>query len=282
MRPLTLAAMLLALPLSAFAEGEKHLLRYKFKPGETLRWQVDQRSSVRNTMEGTTQEAQTKTLSTKAWRVLDVLPDGEIEFLTIVEKVRMENKLPDRAAMVFDSTSDDDPAPGFEDAARAIGVPLSSIRITPRGELIDRDIKHHQDAADPHEQVVMLLPEGPIAVGESWNDPTKITVKVGESGVKQIKARRQYTLESVSAGVATIACKFQVLSPTNAEIDAQLAHRLVTGKVRFDLDAGRILSQQLGVDKRVLGFAGPSSSMHLVTRMTVELEEAPAEVASKP
>ncbi|QDT69646.1 hypothetical protein MalM25_25850 [Planctomycetes bacterium MalM25] len=288
MRLLPIAALLLALPFSAAptsaagAEGEKHLLRYQFKPGETLRWQVDQRSSVRNTMQGTTQEAQTKTLSTKAWRVIDVLPSGEIEFLTLVEKVRMENKLPDRAAMVFDSTSEEKPAPGFEDAARAVGVPLSAIRMSPRGEVVDRKIKHHQDAADPHEQVVMRLPEGPIAVGESWTDPTEITVKVGESGVKPIKARRQYTLESVSAGVAIISCKFQVLSPTTPEIDAQLAHRLVKGEVRFDLDSGRILSQQLGVDRRVLGFAGPSSSMHLITQMKVELKEAPAEVASKP
>lgn len=279
---LAAALLTLALPLSSFGEeAAKHLLRYQFKAGETLKWEVDQRSSVRNTMEGTTQKAQTKTVSLKVWKVIDVMPDGEIEFLTSVERVRMENKLPDRAEMVFDSTSEEKPDPGFEDAARAVGVPLSSIRMSPRGEIVKREIKHHQDGTDPHEQIVMALPEKAIAVGDSWNQPAEIRVNVGESGTKIIKARRQFTLKSVSAGVATIESSFQVLSPTTSQIDAQLAHRMGKGTIRFDLDAGRILSQRLDVDQRVLGFAGPSSSMHLITRMTEELAEAPAEVASR-
>lgn len=278
---------LLALAAPAFgsetdANAGKHLIRYKFKPGEVLRWEVDQRSSVRNRMEGTSEEAQTKTVSMKAWKVLDVMPDGEIEFLTLVERVRMENRLPNRAEMVFDSNQADEPPPGFEDAARAVGVPLSSIRMSPRGEVVKRDIKHHQPAADPHEKVVMLLPEGPIAIGDSWVQATDIRVKTADGGSKKIKGQRKFTLTSVSAGIAKIETKFQILSPTTPAIDGQVAHRLVTGEIRFDVDAGRVLSQRLNVDRRVLGFAGPTSSMHLVTRMTEELQPAAAEVASKP
>lgn len=281
MRYALIALLALAAPALG-AETDKHLLRYQFKPGEVLRWEVDQRSSVRNRMEGTSEEAQTKTISLKAWKVIDVMPSGEIEFLTLVERVRMENRLPNRAEMVFDSDAADEPPPGFEDAARAVGVPLSSIRISPRGELVERDIKHHQPAADPHEQVVMLLPEGPIAIGESWNQPIKIRVKDADGGSKEIQGRRKFTLQSVSAGVAKIDTEFQILSPTTPAIDGQVAHRLVKGEIRFDLDAGRILSQRLNVDRRVLGFAGPTSSMHLVTRMTEELQPATAAVASKP
>lgn len=272
---------LLAAPLSVLADdAPQHTLRYKFQPGEVLRWEVDQRSSVRNTMKGASEEAQTKTVSVKAWKVIDVMPDGEIEFITLVDRVRMENKLPDRAEMVFDSTDEGDPPPGFEDAARAVGVPLSSIRMSPRGEIIERDVKHHQPAADPHEQIVMLLPDGPAAIGESWNQPLSIQVKVGD-GVKKVSARRKHTLRKVLSGVATIATEFQVLSPTTPEIDGQLAHRLVKGEVRFDIDKGRILSQRLDVDRRVLGFAGPASSMHLVTRLEERLQPGPTAVASR-
>lgn len=279
----TIAFSLVVLLVAVADAADTHLLRYKFRPGETLRWEVDQRSSVRNTMEGTTQEAQTKTVSLKAWRVLDVMDDGEIEVLTMVERVRMRNKLPDRAEMVFDSTdAAAEPPPGFEDASRAIGVPLSSIRMSPRGEVIDREIKHHQPAADPHEQVVMLLPEGPIALGDAWTQPQEVRVKVGDGGQKRIDARRKYTLRKVESGVAVIDVDFQVLSPTTPEIDGQLAHRLSKGTVRFDVKAGRVLERRLDVDQRVLGFAGPSSSMHLVTRMHEKLQPAVAAVASKP
>lgn len=277
-----LITLLFCCDASFAAEGDKHLLRYQMKPGEVLRWEIDQRSSVRNTMEGTTQEAQTKTVSLKAWKVVDVMPDGEIEFINLVERVRMQNKLPERAEVVFDSTKDEQPPPGFEDAARAVGVPLSSIRMSPRGEVVERDIKHHQPAADPHELVAMLLPETAIAVGDSWTQAQDIRVKLGEGGTKEVSAQRKYTLRSVENGVATIGVDFQVLSPTTPPIDGQLAHRLTKGTIRFDIERGRVLSQRLDVDRRVLGFAGPASSMHLVTRMEQRLQKAKASVASRP
>lgn len=282
-RQLASLVLALAVPACVMAEeGGKHLLQYKFKTGDTLRWEVDQRSSVSNTMQGTTQQAQTKTVSLKMWKVIDVTPAGEIEFLNLVERVRMENKLPDRAAMVFDSTSGEEPPPGFEDAARAVGVPLSSIRISPRGEVKGRDVKHHQPAADPHEQVTLLLPEGPIAIGDSWNQPVDVLVKISDGGQKTIAARRKHTLKSVSAGVATIATEFQAISPTTPEIDGQMAHRMVKGEIRFDIDKGRVISQRLDVDRTVIGFAGDSSSMHLLTRLEEKLQDGPTAVASKP
>lgn len=267
---------------SAFAaEGAKHLLQYRFKAGEVLRYEVDQRSSVRNTMEGTTQEAQTKTVSTKAWKVIDVMPNGEIEFINLVEKVKMQNKLPDRAAMTFDSSAEGDPPPGFEDASRAIGIPLSSIRMSSRGEVVSRKIKHHQPAADPHEQITFLLPEKAIAVGESWLQPQEILVKITEGGSKKIQARRKHTLKSVKNGIAVISTEFQVLSPTTPSIEGQIAHRMVKGEVRFDMEQGRIIAQQLKGDERVLGFAGPSSSMHLVTRLEEKILAGKTDVASR-
>ena len=145
MRSLLILSLLAALPCSALG-AEKHLLRYKLKAGEVVRWDVDLRSSVKSTIEGTTQDTKTKTVSRKAWKVIDVLPSGEIEFINLVERVRMENDLPDRASVSFDSDSEADPPPGFEDVARAVGTPLSAITITPRGEIRDRDIKHHQPA----------------------------------------------------------------------------------------------------------------------------------------
>lgn len=272
-------AWLVASPAAA---DETHLLRYRAHAGEVLRWEVDQRSSVRNTMEGTTQEAQTKTVSTKAWKVIDVTPDGEIEFINLVEKVRMQNKLPDRAEMTFDSTEAGDPPAGFEDAARSVGVPLSRIRMTPRGEIVERDIKHRQLASDPDELVVMLLPEGPIEVGAAWNQEQSVRVNVKGGGARVIDARRKHRLKAVEGGVAEIETEFQPLTPTTPEIDGQLAPRRVKGVVRFDLEAGRIVSQRLEGDERVLGFAGPSSSMHLRTRLEERLLAAPAEVASRP
>ena len=57
--------------------------------------------------------------------------------------------------------------------------------------------------------------------------------------------------------------------------------RLASGKVRFDIERGRDTSQQLDVDRRVVGFAGPTSGMHSVSRFTERLLPERKEVAKQ-
>jgi hypothetical protein len=275
---------LLALTTTALADDstEKYTLRYKLKQGDVLRYAVEHQASVRSTIDGTTQQAATRSDSLKTWRVLDVMPNGEIEFMTLVERLRMTNQLPDRAEMVYDSEKDKTPPPGFEDAAKAVGVPLSIVRITPTGELVNRDVKHHQPAADPDAPVATLLPKEPVAIGDTWDEPREVTVNLQDGNTKKIETRRHFKLKSVDSGVAVIEATYQVLSPINEQIEAQLAQRLLHGEIRFDIEAGKVLSQKMDVDKRVLGFAGATSSMHYVMRMEEKLVDKPTEVASKP
>ncbi len=47
--------------------------------------------------------------------------------------------------------------------------------------------------------------------------------------------------------------------------------REAAGRVRFDIDAGRILGQQMDIDKHVVGFRGDASSLHCLTRFTETL-----------
>lgn len=278
----TRIALLVCLLASTADAAEDYTLRYKFSTGDVIRYEVDHKANIRSTVERTSQEAKSRTESTKAWKVLDVMPSGEIELQTVVERVKMTNRLPDRAEMVYDSEKDKTPTPGFEDAAKAVGVPLSTIRMTPWGEVVDRKIEHHQPAADPNAPITVLLPEKPIAVGDSWNEPQEIKVKLAEGGTKMIQTRRHFTLQSVKNGVANIKATQQVLSTVTPEVEAQLAQRLMTGTIRFDIKRGRILSQQMDVDKRVLGFAGPTSSMHYVMRMTERLlDNAAAKTARR-
>jgi len=263
--------------------GKKYQLTYRLQPGDELRYAIDHRASVRSTIEGTTQTAVTRSESVKLWKVIDVMPDGEIEFMQMVESVRMTNKLPDRAEMVYDSREDQTPPPGFEDAAAAVGVPLSVIRMSPRGEVIDREVKHRQPAADTDAPVTLPLPPEPVAVGDPWNEPRTVSVQTQDGAKRDIQTRRRYELTKVAHGIASIKVAYQVLSPVDPTIEAQLVQRLLKGTVKFDIQAGRIVSQRMDVDQRVLGFAGPTSSMHYVMRMEEELLDGQKqEVAQRP
>lgn len=257
-------------------------LCYKLATGDVLRYEAQHRASVRSTIDDSTQVAQTRTDSAKLWKVVDVLPSGEIEVMHVVDWVKMVNELPDRAPAEYDSREDKAPPPGYEDAARAVGVPLSIVRMTPHGEVLRRQIKHPSAAAEPDGPVVIRLPDEPVAIGATWDEPCDVTVQLKGDGTKSIQTRRHFKLADVQHGIATIEATYQVLSPIDAHIESQLVQRLMKGTVRLDIDAGRVVSQEMEIDKRVLGFAGPTSSMHYVMRLTEKLVDEPAEVASKP
>jgi hypothetical protein len=270
-RVLFVALMAVAnLPWVGAADAPKVKLAYKFRMGEVLRYGVTHLANIESTIEGTTQEAETKSESIKAWKVTDVLPNGEIEFVHVVEVVRMTNRVPNRAPVEFDSEHDKTPPAGWEHVAKAVGVPMSVIRMTPAGKIVSREEKHPQPEVTEDMPITLRLPDEAIAVGEEWDESFEVPIQE-KAGVKKIHTRRVCTLESVETGIATIKTEYQVLTPISPLVESLLADRMAKGTVRFDIAKGRIISQQQDVDKRVLGFSGDQSMMHSVSRLEERL-----------
>ncbi|MGI9430429.1 MAG: hypothetical protein ACR2NM_17340 [Bythopirellula sp.] len=251
--------------------AEKYSLRYKFQMGEVLRYQVKHATDIRTTIEETTQQAESNSESVKAWKVTDVLPSGEMEFVHVVETVKMSNTVPNRGTTKYNSETDKTPPVGFEQAARAVGVPLSVVRIKPDGEIVEREEKHPQPQSTEDMPITLRLPPEAIAVGEKWDATFDVEVQSRSKVKKKVKTRRVCTLKSVKAGIAKINVEYQILSPVSAYIESQLVQKLTKGTVRFDIDAGRTVSQRYDADRRVIGFSGKASSMHFVSRFEERL-----------
>lgn len=269
-------------PASNAANGEaKRLLRYRFKPGETLRWEVEHRAQIRTTIQGTTQTAETVSTSVKVWKVDSVDADGQAKFTYSVESVDMRQKYDGRQELHYNSDVDKEPPPGFGDAAKAVGVPLATVTLDALGKTLHRE-EILQQPTPASDMLTPPLPSDAVAIGESWTIPADIKVSLRSGEVKKIKARQHYALESVEGDVATIRFETQILSPVrdNPEIEAQIAQSKSVGQIRFSLAEGRILSQQSDVDERVNGFQGEASSMHCVTRFSEKL--LPEGAARKP
>ncbi len=215
-------------------------LRYKLATGDVVRYDVKHRASIRSTIDQTTQEAQTKTDSVKLWKITDVLPNGDIEVMNVVESVHMLNQLPDRDPTEYDSRQDKTPPPGFEDAARAVGVPLSVVRMTPAGEVLRRDVKVRQQNVEEDGPIVLRLPDKPVTIGETWDEPFDVKVSLENGSTKAVQTRRRHKLTGVKSGIATIEVTYQVLSPIDPFIETQLVQRLMDGEVKFDIEAGRV------------------------------------------
>ena len=234
------------------------------------------------TVSGTTQTADTFSKSVKLWEVNQVDRQGRATFIYSVDHVQMRQKLTGRQETTYDSKTDEKPPHGFQDVAKTVGKPLASITIDPLGKVISRDDLVTQ-ATPAARHVTMPLPEEPIAIGFQWAIPDDINVKGRDEQSKKIQRRQQYTLEDVKNGIATIRVETQVLTPvSDTAIEAQLVQGETSGKIRFDIQAGRIDSQLMELDKHVVGVQGDSSSMHYVTRFSERLVSGGTATAAKP
>lgn len=275
-------------PSAVAGESEKYTLRYQFHPGETTRWEVNHRTNIRTTVSGTTQTAETLSISVKRWQVTDVRPDGTAVFEHSVEWVDMRQKLTGRAEVRYNSQTDEQAPVGFEGIVDSVGVPLSVVTMDTRGKVLHRkrrDVNPQSPTnpmAEDESSMTIPLPEEPVPIGHTWSFPLDIDIPLETGGVKRVKAIQQYTLEDVKTGVATIRVSTEVLTPiSDPAIESQLVQREVAGRVRFDVDAGRILSQQMDIDKRVVGFRGGASSIHYVNRFSEQLLSEPVKTAGK-
>lgn len=251
-------------------------------PGEEIRTEVVHRATVQTTIQGTSQTAETLSKSIKVWKISNVFADGAVAFTHLVESIDMWQKMQGRTEIRYNSQTDSEVPPGYEEAAKAVGTPLTIVTMDNRGKILERQEKRAQPGA-ASTQMTMPLPAHPIVVGDTWNTPIEIDVALKDGSTKKIQTRQKFTLEKVAEGVATIAIDSQILTPIHdPAVEAQLVQRLSSGKVRFDIGAGRVLGQQLDLDRHVIGFSGPSSSMHYVTRFTEELLPATEQTARRP
>ncbi len=261
--------------------GQKFNLKYKFTAGEVVRTEIVHRATVQTTIQGTSQTAETLSKSIKAWQVNDVTPEGIVTFVHSVESIEMWQKTQGRQEVRYNSKTDTEVPPGYEDAASAVGVPLTIATMDSFGNILKRQEKRPQPTS-VSTQMTMPLPSHPVVVGDTWSSPMEIDVILKDNSVKKIQTRQLFTLKKVVDDVATIEVDSQVLTPIHdPAIEAQLIQRLSKGDVRFDMTAGRILGQQLDLDRRVIGFSGPTSSMHYLTRFTEQLLPANQQTARR-
>jgi hypothetical protein len=183
----------------------------------------------------------------------------------------MKNDVTGRETVSYNSRTDNDPPPGFEEVSRRVGVPLTRITMDRSGKILKRE--DLAVGATPPSQLALPLPEEKIAVGSTWTFPDDIVVQLQNGTSRKIKCRQRFELLAVEKDVASIKVTTQILTPINdyPEIQAQLIQRESEGTIRFDLEAGRVVSQQIDLDRRVTGYPNAKSSMHYRTRFTETL-----------
>jgi hypothetical protein len=277
-----LSLLATALPAAASADApqakdtsiaknaETYRLQYKFAAGEEFRLKVIHLATVETKVQGVTEIVQTRSVSTKAWKIKSVDPDGNITFSYSVEAASMWQQSSGRQEVRYDSSKDQPPPPEYKHVAESVGKPLATVTISPAGRIVDR--KDAQAQFNPGiGELTIPLPEEAVAVGQEWSTEGELMVRLPDLQIKRVKTRQLYTLEKVATGVATIAIQTQILTPVNdPRVQSQLVQRIKRGTVKFDVDAGRVQSQQMDIDETVIGFSGADSIMKYLSRLTEE------------
>ncbi len=258
----------------------KYSLRYQLRAGEKIYSKVIHFAETRTKMSDHEETSSSRTTSEKVWEVKSVSAESDMTFEYRINSVDLAQRVGDAAEIHYNSETEKTAPDVFRKVAETIGIPLATITIDPRGEVKNRegDLKAPQLGIG---EITIPLPAEPIGIGAEWSAPREMRIKLENGTHKTFKVRELYTLEKVSAGVATIRIETQPLTPINdPNAESQLIQQMSKGQIKFDLDHGRVISKQLEWNEEVIGFRGPNTSLKYDARYNEEVLTASQRTAA--
>jgi hypothetical protein len=262
-------------------------LEYRFQPGERLAMRVAHRALTETTVGATSQATETATDSRKTWRVIAVDGEGRATLEHSVDDVTMTSRTSDRGELRWSSSGSEPAPPGYEQVRESLGVPLARMIVDRGGRVLERRELRACPPSATGDLAVVPLPEEPVAPGAEWTVPQEVVAEAPGGLRKAVRTRLRYRLVDVRDGIATIRVDTTVLTPIDdPRLESRLLERIWDGTIEFDVDRGRLLRRTTGIDRRVVGFQGPESSVRykasLEERLEERLEESPAPAARRP
>ncbi len=252
------------------ADGQKFLLQYRMKPGESIGSRVTHLAKTMTKVSDEQQASHCRTVSTKNWKVLSVQADGSMTFEHSVREVDASNQVGDANEVRYNSDHGDVPKQ-FADVHGKVDQVISTITIMPSGEVVDRTADDKYAKLNLGE-IAIRFPEHAIGIGEQWETEREVQVRRGDKTPMKVNIREVFTLQKVSAGVAVIQVRNEPLTPIREpEVEAQVMQQMNNGTIRFDVDAGRLIKKEMNWDSTVIGFSGAGSRLEYSASLEEEL-----------
>lgn len=253
------------------SSSETYLLQYKMQKGDTIRWDVEHNATTKTRMAGETEETSSRSISRKAWKVLDVEASGDMRFSHSIESVDMWQQIGDDKPIAYNSKIDKEAPYEYETTAARLGKTLAEIRVTVDGQIKERksDMKEMKFGVG---DITIPLPKQPIPIGQKWNVPTTFTALDEEDRSHELKARLAYQLAKVSDGNAYITFRTEILTPIeSARVESQIMQQKTKGYLVFDIAQGRVIRKDIEWNEKVQGFEGDESFLEYIAKMSEKI-----------
>ena len=281
-RTCTIFAVIAVLTSIAHSQDDGYLLRYKFKEGDSIRWNVVHRIHNETTMKETTIVTDTYSESEKVWKIKKVNSDGSATIENSVAWMNLWQSVTGQNRVSYDSRTDKTPSPCYENMPKMTNTPLAEITLNDRGEIVKREDFFPQtelQLLNPA-QLLVPFPERRVLPGDVWSVEKIVYVPKPGSTVFKVKTVQKYLLESVEDDVATISYYTQILTPIHdPKTLAQLVQCRAKGTMTFNIKSGKAEKHVLSLNQNVPHFSGDASIVKHKNRSTETLlQEIPAEV----
>lgn len=256
------------------ANTEKYHLHYQFKPGEFVHYQVSDASSY-TTQKGIIKEtAKNHSIAWRQYRVVSVDPAGEAVLELMIERVRLQAQFDSSPPVVFDSADPELQPDRFKYILSTVGKPMSRIRVSKRGELLNIQnlFGKQPETVDPTLNFLVVFPEKPIAIDETWNQILEVEVSVTKLLKEKVKLLRKYTLKSVKDGKAEISLSTALITTIrDPAIKVRLIQQSPSGTILFDINRHLLLSRELATEGQVIGPFGAETLVKAVSKRSEKM-----------
>ena len=242
-------------------------LKYQFAAGQMLEYSVENTSSIFVQVGDVADTVKHDEELGKVLRIHSVDSAGNAVLQAQIDYAKLTaDHQTDH--IEWDSRSGEAPPDDFRYVAETINGPLGTVRVSPNGEVTVISVRGAAPGAEAESSAQLdlfpHLPDAPVAVGDSWKEPFDVEIMATPTLKKSVSMQRLYTLKSVENGKATIDVRTIVLSPIRDPLEeGQLVQRTPSGTVIFDIAGGKLLSREMKIDKRVVGFQGPQTSLQV-------------------
>jgi hypothetical protein len=272
--------LLVVAGLTAPVQGQDATWQFRWKSGESLDYRASHVTDVKETVAGNKVATRSKLDLVKRWHVTAVDEQGVATLELSIVSMRNEQVRPDGETLLFDSNDLDKSTPELRDMKKFLGTTLAVVRIDGHGRI--REVKQGSAAkyqAEP--PFVVVLPSAAPRPGQAWVRPFDITLEPPLGTGEKYPAQHRVTCAKIEAGKAALSLVTEIKSlPESAAERLPLVQKEVQGEVVFDIQAGRMSSARLNIDKTLENHQGPGSSYHFVSTYVEELIVAPSSAAS--
>jgi hypothetical protein len=256
----------LAVLVAASAAQAQAPAPLRWQAGQVLVYRAEHSTYAAEAVGDGKSETKSRLVVTKRWQVLAVDPAGVATLQFSLGSLLSEITRPDGEVLRFDSADPDKSTPALrEQCKQYVGVPLAVLRVDGQGKVLEvKEARPGFGSAAKYENdppFKVWLPAGPLAPGATWERPYQLALEPPLGTGEKYAAVQRFTCKAVAGGVATLALTTEVKSPPAAVADqVPVWQNQPDGEIVLDLNAGRLKSAVLQINKEARGQQGDNST----------------------